>query len=46
MLIDGVMLLWFALTALSVAFGAFLYVLGSREPLPGLHERGLRKSTR
>jgi Domain of unknown function (DUF4396) len=67
MLIDGVMLLWFALTALSVAFvaidirttpehpvmkwafvlfclysgpfGAFLYVLGCREPLPGLHER-------
>jgi len=63
MLIDGVMLLWFALTALSVAFvaldiratpehpvmkwafvlftaysgpfGAFLYVLGCREPLPG-----------
>jgi hypothetical protein len=67
MIIDGVMLLWFALTALSVAFvaidirttpenpvlkwgfvlvtlysgpfGAFLYVLGCREPLPGLHER-------
>jgi uncharacterized protein DUF4396 len=67
MLIDGVMLLWFALTALSVAFvaldiratpehpvmkwafvlftaysgpfGAFLYVLGCREPLPGLHEQ-------
>lgn len=67
MLIDGVMLLWFGLTALSVAFvaidirttpenpvmkwgfvlitlysgpfGAFLYVLGCREPLPGLHER-------
>ncbi len=67
MLIDGVMLLWFALTALSVVFvavdirstpenpvlkwgfvlitlysgpfGAFLYVLGCREPLPGLHER-------
>jgi hypothetical protein len=66
-LIDGVMLLWFALTALSMAFvamdirntpehpvmkwafvlftaysgpfGAFLYVLGCREPLPGLHER-------
>jgi Domain of unknown function (DUF4396) len=65
MLIDGVMLLWFLLTALSVAFvaidimwtpehpvmkwafvlftaysgpfGAFLYVLGCREPLPGLH---------
>src|SRR5665648_1302093 len=62
MLIDGVMLLWFALTALSVAFvaldirstpehpvmkwafvlftaysgpfGAFLYVLGCREPCP------------
>lgn len=67
MLIDGVMLLWFSLTALSVAFvaidirttpehpvmkwafvlftvyagpfGAFLYVLGCREPLPGLHEQ-------
>lgn len=66
MLIDGVMLLWFILTALSVLFvaidirttpenpvmkwafilftaysgpfGAFLYVLGCREPLPGLHE--------
>jgi hypothetical protein len=62
-----VMLLWFVLTALSVAFvaidvrstpehpvmkwafvlftlysgplGAFLYVLGCREPLPGLHEQ-------
>lgn len=67
MLIDGVMLLWFILTALSVAFvaidirstpespvmkwgfvlitlysgplGAFFYVLGCREPLPGTHER-------
>jgi Domain of unknown function (DUF4396) len=67
MLIDGVMLLWFILTALSVAFvaidirntpehpvmkwafvlftlysgpfGAFLYVLGCREPRPGLHEQ-------
>lgn len=67
MIIDGVMLLWFGLTALSVAFvaidirttpespvmkwgfvlltlysgpfGAFLYVLGCREPLPGLHEQ-------
>ena len=67
MLIDGVMLLWFVLTALSVAFvaidirdtpehpvmkwafvlftlysgpfGAFLYVLGCREPLPGFHEQ-------
>lgn len=67
MLIDGVMLLWFSLTALAIAFvaidirntpenpvmkwafvlftayagpfGAFLYVLGCREPLPGLHER-------
>jgi hypothetical protein len=67
MLIDGVMLLWFLLTALSVVFvaidirstpehpvmkwafvlftaysgpiGAFLYVLGCREPLPGLHEQ-------
>ncbi|MFD0986570.1 DUF4396 domain-containing protein [Methyloligella solikamskensis] len=67
MLIDGVMLLWFILTALSVVFvaidirttpekpvmkwafvlftvysgpfGAFLYVLGCREPLPGLHEK-------
>ena len=67
MVVDGVMLLWFALAALSVAFvaidirntpespvmkwafvlftfysgpfGAFLYVLGCREPLPGLHEQ-------
>jgi hypothetical protein len=67
LIIDGVMWLWFGLTALSVAFvaidirttpespvlkwgfvlltlysgpfGAFLYVLGCREPLPGLHER-------
>jgi uncharacterized protein DUF4396 len=67
MVIDGVMLLWFFLAALSVAFvaidirstpehpvmkwafvlftaysgpfGAFLYVLGCREPLPGLHEQ-------
>lgn len=66
-MLDGVMLLWFVLTGLSVAFvaidirttpeatvmkwgfvlvtlytgpfGAFLYVLGCREPLPGLHER-------
>ena len=66
-MLDGVMLLWFLLTALAVAFvavdirstpespvlkwgfvlltvytgpfGAFLYVLGCREPLPGLHER-------
>ncbi len=66
-MLDGVMLLWFLLTALSVLFvaidigstpesvvlkwgfvlitlytgplGAFLYVLGCREPLPGLHER-------
>jgi hypothetical protein len=65
--LDGVMLLWFLLTAASVLFvaidirstpespvlkwgfvlltayagplGAFLYVLGCREPLPGLHER-------
>jgi Domain of unknown function (DUF4396) len=64
---EGVMLLWFVLTALSMLFvavdirstpeapvlkwgfvlitaytgpvGAFLYVLGCREPLPGLHER-------
>jgi len=64
---DGVMLLWFLLTILSLLFvvvdiratpensilkwgfilisaytgplGAFLYVLGCREPLPGLHER-------
>jgi len=63
----GVMLLWFILTAISVAFvandirktpeskvlkwgfilltaytgpfGAFLYAIGCREPLPGLHER-------
>lgn len=67
MIIDGVMLLWFGLTLLSVVFvaidirstpenpvlkwgfvlltlysgpfGAFLYVIGCREPLPGLHER-------
>jgi hypothetical protein len=67
MIIDGVMLLWFALVALSVAyvaidirstpanpvmkwgfvlitlysgpFGAFMYVLACREPLPGLHEQ-------
>ncbi len=66
-MLDGVMLLWFLLTALALAFvaidirstpespvmkwgfvlltaytgpiGAFLYVLGCREPLPGLHER-------
>src|SRR5271169_1394268 len=66
-MLNGVMLLWFLLTAMSVAFvaidirstpespvlkwgfilltaytgpiGAFLYVLGCREPLPGLHER-------
>ncbi len=64
---NGVMLVWFLLTALSLLFvvvdiratpespvlkwgfilltaytgplGAFLYVLGCREPLPGLHER-------
>ncbi len=66
-MLDGIMFLWFLLTALSLAFvaidirstpespvlkwgfvlitaytgplGAFLYVLGCREPLPGLHER-------
>ncbi len=66
-MLDGVILLWFILTALSVSFvvldirttpeatvmkwgfilltaytgplGAFLYVLGCREPLSGLHER-------
>ena len=66
-MLDGVMLLWFLLTAASLlfvavdirstpespvlkwgfvlltaytgVFGAFLYVLGCREPLPGLHER-------
>jgi uncharacterized protein DUF4396 len=66
-MLDGVMLLWFVLTAASLLFvavdirttpespvlkwgfvlltaytgvvGAFLYVLGCREPLPGLHER-------
>lgn len=66
-MLDGIMLLWFSLTALAVLFvaidiqrtpespvlkwgfvlltaytgpiGAFLYVLGCREPLPGLHER-------
>jgi Domain of unknown function (DUF4396) len=67
MMLNGVMLLWFLLTAMAVVFvavdirstpespvlkwgfvlltaysgpfGAFLYVLGCREPLPGLHER-------
>jgi Domain of unknown function (DUF4396) len=66
-MLNGVMLLWFLLTAAAVGFvaidirstpespvlkwgfilltaytgpvGAFLYVLGCREPLPGLHER-------
>jgi hypothetical protein len=66
-MLDGVMLLWFLLTALALAFvaidirstpespvlkwgfvlltaytgvfGAFLDVLGCREPLPGLHEQ-------
>lgn len=66
-MLEGVMLLWFLLTAVSVVFvaidirttpespvlkwgfvlltaytgpiGAFLYVLGCREPLPGLHEQ-------
>ncbi len=66
-MLDGVILLWFILVALSLSFvvldiratpespvmkwgfilltaytgplGAFLYVLGCREPLPGLHER-------
>ena len=66
-MLEGVMLLWFVLAALSLAFvaidirstpestvmkwgfvlltaytgpiGAFLYVLGCREPLPGLHEQ-------
>lgn len=66
-MLNGVMLLWFILTAASVIFvaidirktpeskvlkwgfilltlytgpfGVFLYVLGCREPLPGLHER-------
>jgi uncharacterized protein DUF4396 len=66
-MLDGVMLLWFLLSAAALAFvavdirstpespvlkwgfvlltaytgviGAFLYVLGCREPLPGLHER-------
>jgi hypothetical protein len=66
-MIDGIMLLWFVLTALALVFvaidirstpespvmkwgfvlvtaytgvfGAFLYVLGCREPLPGTHER-------
>lgn len=66
-MLDGVMLLWFLLTAMAVAFvaidirstpespvlkwgfvlltvytgpiGAFLYVLGCREPVPGLHEQ-------
>ncbi len=65
--LNGIMLLWFLLTGLSVVYvaidirrtpaspvlkwafvlitvyfgpiGAFLYVLGCREPLPGLHER-------
>lgn len=66
-MLNGVMLLWFILTAISVIFvavdirhtpeskvlkwgfilltaytgpfGAFLYALGCREPLPGVHER-------
>lgn len=66
-MLNGVMLLWFLLAALSLLFvvidvrstpaspvlkwgfilltaylgplGAFLYVMGCREPLPGLHER-------
>jgi hypothetical protein len=66
-MLNGIMLLWFLLTAMAVVFvaidirstpaspvlkwgfillvsytgpiGAFLYVLGCREPLPGLHER-------
>ena len=66
-MLDGVVLLWFVLTAMAVlfvaidirttpespvlkwgfvlvtaytgVFGAFLYVLGCREPLPGLHEQ-------
>lgn len=66
-MLNGIALLWFSLTALSVLFvaidirstpespvlkwafiliaafagpfGAFLYVLGCREPLPGLHEQ-------
>src|ERR1700746_3075667 len=66
-MLDGVILLWFVLAALAVAFvavdirntpespvlkwgfvlltaytgvvGGFLYVLGCREPLPGLHEQ-------
>jgi hypothetical protein len=66
-MLNGIMLLWFLLTAMAVGFvaidirstpespvlkwgfvlltaytgpiGAFLYVLGCREPLPGLHER-------
>jgi Domain of unknown function (DUF4396) len=66
-MLDGVMLLWFLLTAVALVFvaidirstpespvlkwgfvlvtaytgvvGAFLYVLGCREPLPGLHEQ-------
>src|SRR6266851_1387409 len=39
-MLDGVMLLWFVLlTAYTGVIGAFLYVLGCREPLPGLHER-------
>src|SRR5882672_10535711 len=66
-MLDGVMLLWFVLAAVSLLFvaidirttpespvmkwgfvlltaytgviGAFLYVLGCREPLPGMHEQ-------
>src|SRR5499425_2634822 len=66
-MLEGVMLLWFLLAAISVlfvaidirttpespvlkwgfvlltaytgVFGVFLYVLGCREPLPGLHEQ-------
>jgi hypothetical protein len=66
-MLDGVILLWFVLTAMALlfvaidirstpespvlkwgfvlvtaytgVFGAFLYILGCREPLPGLHEQ-------
>jgi hypothetical protein len=71
-MLDGIMLLWFILTAAALLFvtidirttpespvlkwgfvlvtaytgviGAFLYILGCREPLPGLHERTLRRA--
>jgi hypothetical protein len=73
-MLEGVMLLWFLLTAAALLFvavdirttpespllkwgfmlltaytgvvGAFLYVLGCREPLPGLHEQARGRGRR